>query len=66
MTPISALLTAAASILLVNSAFAADALKQQVDVWRGSHETEILTTFDRLLRFPSVAADPDGTGAAGA
>lgn len=66
MTRISTLLTATAAILMAHSAFAGDALRQQVDGWRGSHETQILTAFDRLLRFPSVAADPDGTAAAAA
>ena len=43
-----------------------DGLKQQVDAWRAAHEAQIIAQFDRLLRFPSVAADPSGTAAAAA
>ncbi|HEV2179232.1 MAG TPA: M20/M25/M40 family metallo-hydrolase, partial [Gemmatimonadaceae bacterium] len=43
-----------------------DDLKRQVDSWRAAHETQIIAQFDHLLRFPSVAADPSGTAAAGA
>ena len=55
-----------ASTLFARPASAGDSLKQQVDGWRGAHETQILSTFDRLLRFPSVAADPKGTEATAA
>jgi len=55
-----------ASTLFARSATAGDALKQQVDGWRGAHETQILSTFDRLLQFPSIAADPKGTDATAA
>jgi len=44
----------------------ADELKTEVDAWRAAHETQILTQFDTLLRFPSVAADPAGVAKAGA
>ncbi|MBV9991037.1 MAG: M20/M25/M40 family metallo-hydrolase [Alphaproteobacteria bacterium] len=62
----AALLAIAAGVFLAHPAFAGDALKHRVDAWRGAHETQILSAFDRLLRFPSVAADPKGTAAAGA
>jgi len=41
-----------------------DDLKRRVDGWRAAHETHIVAQFDRLLRFPSVAADPSGVAAA--
>jgi acetylornithine deacetylase/succinyl-diaminopimelate desuccinylase-like protein len=44
----------------------ADTLKSQVDDWRAAHETEILTQFDTLLHFHSVAAEPQGIAAAAA
>ena len=43
-----------------------DELKRQVDGWRAAHETQIISQFDSLLRFPSVAAEPSGTTAAAA
>ncbi len=55
-----------ASALFASPAAAGDALKSQVDGWRGAHETQIVSSFDQLLRFPSVAADPKGTQAAAA
>ncbi len=42
----------------------ADTLKQQVDGWRTAHEQDILTPFDTLIRFHSVAAEPQGIAAA--
>lgn len=58
----SVVLCAAAMACL---AFArADTLKSQVDGWRAAHEAEILTQFDTLLRFHSVAAEPQGIAAA--
>ena len=66
MTYRSALMVIAAVALFTHAADAGDALKQQVDGWRAAHETQILSDFDMLLRFPSVAADPKGTEAAGA
>ena len=62
----AALSAVVAGVFFMRPAVAGDALKQQVDGWRGEHETQILSTFDQLLRFPSVAADPKGTEAAGA
>ena len=56
----------AAGVFVTHTAIAGDALKQQVDAWRATHETQILSDFDTLLRFPSVAADPKRTQAAGA
>ena len=60
-------LTAACAVLLSCAVPAhADSLKQQVDGWRSAHETQILTQFDTLLRFHSIAAEPQATAAAGA
>jgi len=55
-----------AALLCCTVSAHADDLKKQVDGWRAAHETQILTQFDTLLRFPSVAAQPQGTAAAGA
>ena len=43
-----------------------DPLKHDVDGWRAAHETQIITQFDHLVRFPSVAANPSGVAAAAA
>ncbi|HEY7896089.1 MAG TPA: M20/M25/M40 family metallo-hydrolase [Gemmatimonadaceae bacterium] len=45
---------------------AGDQLKHDVDGWRAAHETQIITQFDQLVRFPSVAANPAGVAAAAA
>ncbi|MGN6515410.1 MAG: M20/M25/M40 family metallo-hydrolase, partial [Rhizomicrobium sp.] len=66
MTRATMLLAAAAGIFFAASAHAADTLKHQVDDWRAAHEPQIIGTFDTLLRFPSVAADPAGVAEAGA
>ena len=55
-----------AALLCCTVSAHADDLQKQVDGWRAAHETQILTQFDTLLRFHSVAAEPQGTAAAGA
>lgn len=52
--------------LLCTTSVQGDDLKRQVDGWRAAHETQIIAQFEQLVRFPSVAANPDGVAAAGA
>lgn len=54
-----------AGVVCASSA-SGDDLKRDVDAWRAAHETQIITQFDHLVRFPSVAADPSGVAAAAA
>ena len=42
----------------------ASSIPQQVNTYRASHEPAIIGQLDELTRFKSVAASPDGTGAA--
>lgn len=54
-----AILSALLGVLLAGTAYAAPPTVPQ---WRAAHEAEIVSLLDRLVRLPSVAANPKGIG----